>query len=147
MQSRTFAIRLLPETMLDLDGKRMGEIRIGGFVERFTVHPFLGSVEAVAALWLQELKELAAGAPAVGLPTASNMTWILYRRGARVKVHEMLMLHGFKGVPRKNRPKGPKLLKSGRVTDIPAYRALSNDGERISEWSTTVAAVRAFVAA
>lgn len=147
MRPKPFAIHLLPETMLDLEGRRMGEIRVGSFVERFTVFPFLGSVEAVAALWTQELNELAAGASAVGLPTASNMTWILYRRGASIKVHQMLLLRGCKGLPRKTRPSGPKLLKSGRVTSIPPYRAIDDEGHRISEWSTTLAAIRAFLAA
>ena len=120
----------------------MGEIRVGSFNERFTVVPFLGTVEAVEARWIKEIHLLAAGAAAVGLPTASNMTWILYRMASTVKVHQMLILDG---PPRKFQRSGPKLLRSGKVTEIPAYSAETDEGTRISEWSTNIACIRAFL--
>jgi len=86
MQPATFAIRLLPGNERTVDGIRIGEIRIGTFVERFAVYPIDGSVEDVAARWEGELRLLIDGAAAVGLPTASNMTWVLYRIGNEVLV-------------------------------------------------------------
>ena len=81
MQPETFTIRLLPAGEHEVEGDRIGEIRVGSFVERFAVYPFNGSVEDVAARWKDELRLLVDGASPVGLPTASNMTWVLYRVG------------------------------------------------------------------
>jgi hypothetical protein len=137
MQPETFTIRLLPAREDAMDGNRDGELRVGSFVERFTVYPFEGSVEEVAARWNDELRLLVNGASAVGLPTASNMTWVLYRVGNEVLVRQMLMLPGV----------GPKLVRGGRVVEIPERTNVNEDGDRISEWTTTVEAVSAFVAA
>lgn len=136
MRPEVFSIRLLPRDVRSPDGQRLGEICIGSFLERFAVYPLAGTEEGIAARWLDELRLLISGTPAVGLPTASNMAWVLYRSGSEVRVRQMLMLSGV----------GPKLARSGKVTHIPAYAAFNADGERSSEWSTTVEAIRAFVA-
>ena len=136
MQPATFAIRLLPGNERTVDGIRIGEIRIGTFVERFAVYPIDGSVEDVAARWEGELRLLIDGASAVGLPTASNMTWVLYRIGNEVLVQQFLMLPG----------NGPRLARGGRVVDIPERTTVDEDGVRISEWATSVEAVSAFAA-
>lgn len=106
-------------------------------MERFAVHPFDGTAEAVAARWPGELRRLLGGAVAVGLPTASNMAWVLYRLGREVIVQQMLMLPGV----------GPTLAPGGRVSDIPAHTAVSEDGQALSQWATSIEAVAAFVAA
>src|SRR5690349_8160191 len=105
MPPETFSIRLLPASERDLDGERLGEIRIGSFFERFSVYAIAGTVEAVAAGWTDALRSLLTGAAAVGLPTAPNMTWVLYRFGSKVFVQQMLMLPGI----------GPRLSPDGRV--------------------------------
>ncbi len=91
----------------------------------------------MAARWSDELRLLVGGVPAVALPTASNMAWVLYRFGSEALVQHMLMLPGV----------GPTLSRDGKVGDIPAHAAISEDGERISEWATTIEAISAFVAA
>jgi hypothetical protein len=147
MRLTPFSIHLLPKSKRDSDGQRMGEILIGDFTERFTVFPFLGTVEPVVGLWQDQLRSLVTGVSAVGLPTASNMTWILYRFGSKVKIHQMLMLHGMRELPSKFRHQGPRILRSGKVIKIPDYAAVDEDGERISEWTTTIAAVCKFLVA
>ena len=137
MRPEVFSIRLLPVAERGPDGQRLGEIRVGPFVERFAVYPFAGDVESVAARWSNSLRSLVGGAEAVGLPTASNMTWIMYRSGPQVFVQQMLMLPGA----------GPQLLPGGTVGHIPARRTENEDGQGISQWSTTVEAVSAFLAA
>jgi hypothetical protein len=137
MQPEKFTIRLLPGNKQKVDSNRIGEIRVGSFVERFAVYPFDGSVEEVAARWKGELRLLIDGASAVGLPTASNMSWVLYRVGNEVFVRQMLMLPGV----------GPKLVRGGRVVDIPERTTVNVDGDHVSEWATTIEAVSAFVAA
>ena len=130
-----FSIRVLPRQVRRSDGRRIGQICIGSHTERFTVSPLAGSVEIVASRWVDELWRLVHRAPAIGLPIASNMAWVLYRFGSGVVVQQMLMLPGV----------GPKLLPSGRVTRIPDYSSANPDGQPISEWETTVGAIRAFL--
>jgi hypothetical protein len=137
MQKETFAIRLLPAYEHTADGNRLGEIRVSSFVERFAVYPFDGSVEDVAARWKHELRLLIDGGSAVGLPTASNMTWVLYRIGKKVLVRQMLMLPGI----------GPTLARNGKVVEIPERATVNEDGDPISEWVTSVEAISAFVTA
>ena len=137
MRPETFSIRLLPTTERSPDGQRLGEIHIGSFVERFVVYPFAGQVESITARWSDALRSLVGGAVSVGLPTASNMAWVLYRFGNQVFVQQMLMLGGV----------GPKLLPDGTVGQIPAHNEVNEDGQRISQWVTTVETISAFVAA
>jgi hypothetical protein len=129
-----FSIRLLPATIRGPDGQRLGEIRIETFTERFAVYPLAGTVNDVATGWSRELRRLIAGRTAVGLPTAPNMAWLLYRFGRKVLVHQSLIFPGWRG----------KLVSAGNITRVPPYRSASVDGQQISEWSTTIAAVRAF---
>src|SRR5687768_8799380 len=112
-----FSIRLLPTDERGPDGQRVGEICVGEFVERFAVYGFDGTAEAVAARWKDELRVLVNGASAVGLPTAANMTWLLYRVGETVLVRQVLML------PRV----GPKLAQGGKVVDIPDRMTVNED--------------------
>ena len=136
MSTPTFAIFVLPEVCRSDDGQRLGVIAVRSFVERFAIYPFLGDVEVLENGWHDELRSLLDGSPAVGLPTASNMTWVLYRIGDDVRIRQMLMLPGV----------GPTLSSSGRVADIPAYSGEPDDAGRLpSEWSTTVGAVRRFL--
>lgn len=135
MSHEVFSIRLLPATERGPDGQRLGEIRVGSFVERFAVYPFAGPVDSVAGRWSEELRSLLTGISAVGLPTASNMTWVLYRSGPKIIVQQMLMLSGV----------GPQLLQDGKVANIPPHTEVNEDGNRISQWATTVEAVSAFV--
>src|SRR5690242_19740301 len=128
MPPETFSIRLLPTSE-----QEVGEICVGAFCERFAVYPFQGSVEDVAARWTDELRLLIGGASAIGLPTAPNMTWVLYRVGDEVLVRQMLMLPGV----------GPKLAHGGRVIDIPERTTVDEDGGRVSEWATTIKAISA----
>lgn len=137
MRPEEFSIRLLPVTERCPDGQPLGEIRVGSFVERFAIYPFAGDVESMAARWSDGLRSLLGGATAVGLPTACNMTWVLYRSGSNVFVQQMLMLPGI----------GPQLLPDGTVGQIPPHAEFNEDGQRISQWDTTIEAVAAFVAA
>jgi hypothetical protein len=131
----SFSIRLLPASQLGPDKQRLGEIRVGSFVERFAVYPFAGPVEQIADRWLEELRALLTSVSMVGLPTASNMAWVLYLVDTKIIVQQTLMLPGV----------GPRISPDGKVEGIPPHRDLNEDGDRISQWLTTAAAVSAFV--
>jgi hypothetical protein len=135
MGQSEFSIGLLPAHVRGPDGQRLGEIHIDSFVERFAVHPVAGTEEDVATRWRDELRSLISEASAIGLATAPHAAWVLYRLDNDVRVHQTLMLPDV----------GPQLACAGKVINIPAYTAYSAEGERISEWSTTVEAIRAFV--
>lgn len=131
-----FSIRLLPDTICGPDGQRLGEIHVEGFVERFAVYPILGMVEDVAVTWPIALRSLVSGSDAVGLAVASNMGWLFYRFGNKVLVQQSLFVQGW----------GGELNMTGNVTRVPAHQRVLDDGEQISEWSTTIHAIRVFLA-
>ncbi len=140
VQSASFmlcSIRLLPTTVRGPDRQRLGEMRIGGFVEQFAVYPVAGTVEDVADRWNDELDYLVKGAQAIGLQTATNMAWVLYRVDQRVLVHQNLITPAW----------GGEVSPNGTIVRVPPYTSKSKDGRGVSEWTTTLEAVRAFLEA
>ncbi len=127
----SFSIRLLPAEVKSQDARRIGEIRIGAFVERFAVYPVAATVDDPEIGWRRELGRLVAGEATAALSTASNKVWIFYRFGREVRVHENLIVPGWEGAL------GP----TGLIARVPLYRSVAEDGYAISEWTTTVDAV------
>ncbi|MDB5174301.1 MAG: CdiI N-terminal domain [Phycisphaerales bacterium] len=84
---------------------------------------------------MHELQMLVSGAAAVGLLTAPNMAWLLYRFGDDVLIHQNLIVPGWDG----------ELSPNGFITRVPHYCSEDDEGRQISEWATTVDAVRAFL--
>jgi CdiI N-terminal domain len=121
-----FAIRLLPPSKRGGDGERLGQITIGRFTEIFGCYPARGqSVGSMASRWRAQLRRLVGGdEPAVALDTG-GAAWILYRVGKRCYIQQKYFLPGV------SRETGPR-------------RTHNDEGQRISEWSTTVAEVAQF---
>jgi hypothetical protein len=120
-----FAIHLLPPSTRGGDGERLGRITIGRFTEIFGCYPARGkSIRGMASRWRAQLRRFVSGdEPAVALD-AGGAAWILYRVGKRCYIQQRYFL------PRVSREIGS--------------RHTHTDGQRISEWSTTVAEVAQF---
>jgi hypothetical protein len=134
----TFSIAALP----DRDG--MGEIVIGAFRERFSLDQSDWSSADYVASWRSAVAELLAGAPAVALMTSSarpetelvRRAWTLYRQAETIFVQDRLFVpadHAF------------ALDTTGRVVDLAPRETMSETGEPISQWETTVEALSDFL--
>src|SRR5437879_5043965 len=121
-----FAIRLLPPTRVDLDGQRLGEIVVGDFRETFACHSddFAGLEDG----WRKRLRALVKGEPAVVLRHDPRFAWIVYREGADCYVQQRLSV-------------------DGSFADVIPRVTTTEDGDAVSEWVTTLAAVRRFLSA
>ena len=121
-----FAIQLRPPSCRGGDGERLGRITIGRFTEIFGCYPSRGqSVRSMAAQWRAQLRRLIAGEqPAVALATGAA-AWIVYRVGKRCYIQQRYF------VTPASREIGPR-------------KTHSEDGQRISEWSTTTEDIARF---
>lgn len=131
-----FSIIMLPETIRGPSGERLGEMRVDGFTERFPLHPAGDDLYEQVADWKRQLTLLAEGATAVALRTDPRFAWVLYRSGDDVCVQQHMMDAGWPG----------EVDSAGRITKLPPRVAVTEDGEEVSQWQTTLAAVREFVA-
>ena len=123
-----FAIRLLSESELGPSGERLGEITVGTFCERFACSSAGVSIEHLEGQWIDALKALIAGSPAVALPHDPRFAWVVYREGKDCYVQQ-------------------RLSPQGRFDDLLPRETVSSEGDRISEWSTSLAAIERFVGA
>jgi hypothetical protein len=120
-----------------------GRIQISRFVEDFELDESWDP-PTYARHWRAELARLVAGAPAVALTTwaapsselANRRAWVLYRAGEMVFVREHLFPAGELPV---------EVSAEGAILTILPRSALSEDGDRISEWRTTIQAIRDFL--
>jgi hypothetical protein len=120
-----FTIRLLPPDRLGGDGERLGEIVVGDFREGFACH-LAGSVPNLEANWRAELEALICGEPVAVLRHDPRFAWVVYREGGECFVQQRLSLDGSFG----------GLLPRVVVTE---------DGDAVSTWATSVAAIRQFL--
>jgi hypothetical protein len=126
-----FAIRVLPATESDVDGKRFGEIIISEFTERFFCFCYPGgaSVDELDRIWRAELRKLVDGATAVALVHDPRFAWVIYREDQSCFVQQIFSPDGdFRD----------KLASRTSVTE---------DGNRVSEWNTDVSAIVKFLGA
>lgn len=130
-----FSIELLPRSETAPNNIRLGRIYVGDFTERFGVYSILEPFDLIVDQWRAELQKLVNGSASVGLATSPNMAWILYRFGAEIRVHQAIAVD----------ESGLVISDKMQVTSIPRYEDSSADGERISEWITSVDDVRAFL--
>src|SRR3546814_12582527 len=114
-----FAIRLLPETERGPSGERLGEIAIGTFRERFACSSARGSLVHLESEWHNALHALVAGSAVAVLQHDPRFAWIVYREGKECHVQQKLSL-------------------DGKFADVLPRETVSPEGDRISEWDTTV---------
>ncbi len=92
--------------------------------------------------WCEAAERLAAGAPSTAFfTTAFKFWWPMWRDGAAVLAHEEF-LH-----PDRLAVLGPAPdLSRAPYQLVGEYRAVTEDGERLSEWRLTFADIEAFLA-
>ncbi|MBX7104240.1 MAG: hypothetical protein K1X57_09165 [Gemmataceae bacterium] len=120
-----FAIRLLTPNRLGADGERLGEIVVGEFREGFVCH-LAGAVSNLEASWRPELAALVRGAPVAILQHDPRVAWLVYREGRECFVQQRLSLDGTFG---------------GLVPRV----VTNEDGDAVSTWVTSLAAVQWFL--
>jgi hypothetical protein len=123
-----FAIKLLPPSELGPDGQRLGEITIGEFRERFGCYASKEQFGRMESRWKEELSKLIEGASVVALIHDPRFAWVLYRDGEECFIQQIGSL-------------------DGKFKEIATRRTLLQSGESVSEWRTSLAAVRQFVRA
>jgi hypothetical protein len=122
-----FSIRLLPPSQVGGDGERLGEITIRRFRELFDVYPPKGkSARGMQARWRAQLRRLVSGRERAVALVCGTADWIVFRAGKRCYIQQWY------GRPRPSPDIGPR-------------QTHGEDGQRISEWSTTVAEVAQFL--
>lgn len=85
--------------------------------------------------WKKQLQALLAGTAAVALQTDPRMAWIFYRGSESVFIQQHLLVDGWTGC----------IDGAGKIVGIPDRTTVSEEGLPISEWRTTIAAIREFV--
>jgi hypothetical protein len=123
-----FDICLLPNTERGPDGQRLGRITVGDFTERFPCHDACVSVDEFVTLWKSQLRSLFEGQPAVALVHDPRFAWIVYREGPQCFVQQRFSLDGC-------------------FEMIEPRQTVSEDGDRISEWSIGLQAIAEFITA
>lgn len=122
-----FYIRVLPEHEISPTGERLGQICIGNFSERFACS--LVSIEGLESNWANQLRSLIEGTYSVALVHDPRFAWIVYREDKKCFVQQALSLTG-----------DFREHLDCRVTT-------TEDGERVSEWSTTIEEISEFIGA
>ena len=133
-----FSIKILrSDVATGPDGQRLGEIVVGTFRERFAAYwRQADSPEIVEAEWAASLQQLLDGKSAIALRTDPRFAWILYREDRKVYVQQQGLFPSWEG----------SLGSDGMIESVPPRRTLTDEGERISEWQTTVEDIRDFLA-
>jgi hypothetical protein len=124
-----FDIRLLPASELGPDGQRLGRITVGDWSETFSCYPVGQSVEEMAEQWKERLGLLLRGAEAVALVHDPRLAYVVYREGNRCFVQEHLDVKGA----------GFAVLRPRET--------VSDEGQSISEWETSLSAIAIHVGA
>jgi hypothetical protein len=104
----------------------LGEIVVGDFRERFSCYPTGGTADDLAAAWRAELAALTRGESVAVLRHAPRFAWLIYRDGDECFVQQ-------------------RFSTDGTFRDILPRITMTEDGDVVSEWVTSVAAIRRFL--
>lgn len=118
-----FVIRLIPPDSGEAGGEQFGEIVIDDFNERFACHPTATNLETN---WRTELAALSHGDRLAVLRHEPRFAWVVYREGSECFVQHRLSLDGTFG-------------------DLLPRAVTTEDGDTISTWVTSFAAVQRFL--
>lgn len=123
---------------------RLGVIRIGDWQERFDLALGYWSPQEYETKWREALVRLVAGSQSVGLMSwmssprheSIRRAWILYREQQTVYIQDRLFV-------------GPQhkavFDEAEHLVSIGPRETVADDGSRISEWKTDLAAIQAFL--
>jgi hypothetical protein len=121
-----FSIRLLPPAFRGLDGQRLGEIVIGDIREVFSCYPGGTPIDDLPIQWRAELALLVSGKSVALLRHDPRFAWVVYREGDDCFIQERFSTDGqFRGLM-------PRIVTT-------------EEGEAVSEWVTSLAAVRHYL--
>lgn len=118
-----FLIRLLPTSERGPEGEELGEITIGDFTERFAC---TFSPESITSIWRSKLQSLLKGEPFTALIHDPRFAWVICREGNCCFVQQRFSV-------------------DGRFNDLLPRQTETDEGERISEWPTSLEAIQAFL--
>ncbi|MDA0255124.1 MAG: hypothetical protein O3A18_09620 [Planctomycetota bacterium] len=122
-----FAIRLLPPKHQGPDGEWLGEIVVGDFQECFACYPTSdGTIDDLEAGWRAELIALTRGESVAVLRHDPRFAWLIYREGDECFVQQRFSADGTFG-------------------DLLPRAITTEDGDRVSTWVTSVAAIQGFL--
>jgi hypothetical protein len=121
-----FAIQLLPPSESDPEQGRFGMIIIGDCSERFACYAMDIGFDDIENVWRSQLQKLIGGEIAVALVYDPRFAWIIYREGSSCFVQQKLSL-------------------DGSFSKIARRQIIDEDGQRISEWTTTISAINQFL--
>jgi hypothetical protein len=121
-----FAIRLLPPEIRGTNGERLGEIVIDDFRECFACHLASGVDGEPEASWRAALAALTESESVAVLRHDPQCAWVIYREGDECFVQQRLSL-------------------SGTFESLLPRTITTEDGDAVSMWTTSVAAVRQFL--
>jgi hypothetical protein len=121
-----FSIRLLPPSQCGLNGERLGEISINGFTERFACHQAEVTLDEMEISWRRQIRQVIESTSAVALVHDPRFAWIIYREGDKCFIQQKLSL-------------------DGNFRHLASRRTETEDGQAVSEWSTSVAELKQFV--
>jgi hypothetical protein len=123
-----FSIRLLPPVRRGSEEQRFGEIVVGDFREVFCCSLAGAPLDDLPAVWRAELAALVSGERVAILRHDPRFAWVVYHEGERCFVQQRLSVDGvFRGLL-------PRVLTT-------------EEGEAVSEWETSLAAIRQYLAA
>jgi hypothetical protein len=117
-----FAIRMLPDSQSEPDGPPLGQITIGDFTERFACF----AADSRELKWKEQLQRLVDGQPVALLVHDPRFAWVIYRAGDTCFVQQQFS-------------------RDGTFRDLSARTSATDDGQPVSEWRTSVAAIRRFL--
>lgn len=139
-----FAIELLDEPAPDLEAGRVGIITIGAYVERFSAAMAYWDASRYRRHWLQALTRIVHDSDTSTLitslydPAVANFIywWPIYRVGHTVHFQNHILFLSELDTPFD--PNDPYRF-------VPERMIINSDGDRISEWSTSIADLEYFL--
>lgn len=139
-----FSIDLLDEPASDIESGRLGLITIGSYVERFVASIAHWDVTHYRRHWRQAITRIVQGSVTSALitsmydPAVANFIywWPMYRLGDTVQFQNHILFLNELETPFE--PNDP-------FRFVPERVVINSDGEKISEWSASIADLESFL--
>lgn len=139
-----FSIELLEEPASDMESGKLGVITIGSYVERFVAAIDYWDAPRYRRHWQQALTRIVRGSVTSSLitsmydPAAANFIywWPMYRVGPTVHFQNHILF-----LNELETPFDP----NDFFRFVPERMIINRDGEKISEWSTSIADLESFL--
>lgn len=139
-----FSIDLLDEPASDIESTRLGLLTIGSYVERFVAATTYWDVTRYRRHWQQAITRIVQGSVTSTLitsmydPAVANFIywWPMYRLGHTVQFQNHILFLNELETPFD--PNDP-------FRFVPERMVINSDGEKISEWSASIADLEGFL--